>query len=276
MRHRIIFGKTFRKQLLPAAVLVGLATVSISWSATELAKVNGRAITDKDLTMALGGLNEGQRQNLLKDSNSKRQVLNGLIDQEILVQQAEKEKLDQDNEFKDALAAFRRQYLSNRLLQKALGDKLTESAAKKYYEAHKERFSTDQVHAQHILVQTEDQARDIIKKANTAGTDFQELAEKFSKDPSAKNNRGDLGFFGRDRMVPEFTEAAFAGAENEIVGPVKTSYGYHVIKVIKKKKGKALEFSEVELNVQNQLRQELTQNYIAKLRQQAKVQISEK
>ncbi|MGZ3688955.1 MAG: SurA N-terminal domain-containing protein, partial [Bdellovibrionota bacterium] len=101
--------------------VLALAAIAISanvWAATELAKVNGRTITDKDLHNALASLNEGQRQQILGDSNSRRQVLISVIDQEILFQNAEKEKLDQDAEFKDAIDQFKKQFLANRLLSK--------------------------------------------------------------------------------------------------------------------------------------------------------------
>jgi peptidyl-prolyl cis-trans isomerase C len=260
---------------LIAAVALALGAPSMvtpASAATELAKVNGTSITDKDLAAALSGLNEGQRANVLKDSNSKRQILDGLIDQTLLAQTAEKEKLDQDQDFKDALAAFKKQYLANKLLQKNLSAKITDAAAKKYYEVNKLRYSTDQVHAQHILVSDEKQARDLLKQAKAEGADFEALAEKNSKDPSAKNNRGDLGFFGRDRMVAEFTDAAFRAGEGEVVGPVKTSYGYHIIKVVQKKSGKPLEYGEVELRVKNDMRQELVSQYLSKLKTTAKVE----
>jgi peptidyl-prolyl cis-trans isomerase C len=256
--------------------VIALVFSVASVNAAELAKVNGQSISDKDLKAALSGLNDAQRQNVLKDSNTRRQVLNSLIEQEILVGEASREKLDQDQEYKDAAAAFRRNYLSNRLLQKNLGAKMTEPAAKKYYESNKRRYSTDQVHAMHILVSDETQAKDLVKKAGEPSADFQALAEKFSKDPSAKNNRGDLGFFGRDRMVSEFTDAAFEGGVGQIVGPVKTSYGYHVIKVIEKKAGKPMTYDEVELRVKNDLRQELTQGYLSGLKKQAKIQVNDK
>lgn len=251
-----------------------LALSGAAWG-SELTKVNSQSITDKDLRMVLSGMNEGQRENLLKDVNTRREILNSLIDQEVLVDEAKKLKLDQDAEFKEATMAFQKQLLANRILQKSLGSKLTDAAAKKYYEAHKYRYSTDQVQAQHILISDEEKAREILKMAKASDADFQALAEKYSRDPSAKNNRGDLGFFGRDRMVPEFTEAAFAGKEGEIVGPVKTSYGYHIIKVIKKKAGKPMEFDEVENRVKNDMRQEITQSYVSNLRKQAKVQVND-
>ena len=257
--------------VLTAVVLASLGAAP-AYAVTELAKVNGTSITDKDLTTALNGLNEAQRANVLKDSNSRRQILDGLIDQTLLAQTAEKEKLDQDQDYKDALASFRKQFLANKLLQKNLSAKLTEPAAKKFYEAHKSRYSTDQVHAQHILVTDEEQARSILKEAKLEGADFQAMAEKYSKDPSAKNNRGDLGYFGRDRMVSEFTEAAFAGGEGEILGPVKTSYGYHIIKIVEKKSGKPLEFGEVELRVKADMRQELVSQYLGKLKSTAKLE----
>src|SRR4051812_38439655 len=112
-------------------------------SAVEVAKVNGKALTEKDVQAALTGMTPGQREGLLKDQSARRQVVQNLIDQEVLLQEAEKGKLDQDQDYKDALAAFRRQYLMNRVLQKSIEGKLSESAAKKYYDLHKSKFSTD-------------------------------------------------------------------------------------------------------------------------------------
>ncbi len=265
-------GFPMKSSYVATTIVLALLGASPAFAVTELAKVNGTPITDKDMAAALSGLNESQRANVLKDSNSRRQILDGLIDQTLLAQTAEKEKLDQDQDYKDALGAFKKQFLANKLLQKNLATKLTEPAAKKFYEAHKSRYSTDQVHAQHILVSDEEQAKSIMKEAKADNSDFMALAEKYSKDPSAKNNRGDLGFFGRDRMVAEFTDAAFAGGEGEIVGPVKTSYGYHVIKVVEKKSGKPLEYGEVELRVKNDMRQELVNTYLGKLKSTAKLE----
>jgi len=264
------------KRTVLSGIIVATVIHGAAMAATELAKVNGRPITDGDLKTALSNLNEGQRQSVLKDPNSRRQVLVSVIDQEVLAQEAEKQKLDQDAEFKEAMAVFRKQLLASKILQKNLSAKLTDAAAKKYYQSHKYKYSTDQVHAQHILVDDEKRAQELLKQAKAAGTDFQELAEKNSKDPSAKNNRGDLGFFGRDRMVAEFADAAFGADEGAVVGPVKTAYGYHVIKVIQKKIGKPLEFSEVELRVQTDLKQEAIAAFVSKLRETAKIQVDDK
>ncbi|MBC7691089.1 MAG: peptidylprolyl isomerase [Methylotenera sp.] len=256
---------------------IGIILTLSSAHATEIAKVNNRPITDRDVQMSLSGFNEGQRKNVLSDANSRREIVSNIIDQELLTQEGEKQKLDQDQDYKDALNGFRKQYLSSKLLQKNLASKLTDSAAKKYYESHKMNYSTDQIQVQHILIADEAKALEVLKKAQAPNADFQELAEKFSKDPSAKNNRGDIGVITRDSpFVAEFKNAAFESKKGEIVGPIKTLYGYHIIKVVDKKIGKPLEYDEVELKVKNDLRQEFVQVYVAQLRKAAKVSIDEK
>jgi peptidyl-prolyl cis-trans isomerase C len=265
-------------RLILAALIVTLALTGTSPAlAIEIAKVNGKALTEKDLNMALSGMTPGQREGLLKDQAARKQMVQNLIDQEVLLQEAEKEKLDQDQDYKDAYAAFRRQFLMNRALQKALTGKLTDAAAKKYYESNKAKFSTDQVHAMHILVKDELEAKELIKKAKAPDADFQKLAEQHSKDPSAKNNRGDLGFFTRGTMVEEFTEAAFNGKVGEVIGtPVKTTFGYHVIKVIEKKPGQVMSYADVENTVKSMLRNELAESYVSKLREQSKITLDTK
>ena len=258
-----------------ALVLAILITAGAGQArASEIAKVNGQSLTDRDLKLALSSMNEGMRENVLKDPNTRREILNAVIDQEILVDEAVKEKLDQDQDYKDAQAMFRRQYLATRALDKNLGSKLSDSSARKYYEANKPHYSTDQVHALQILLKDEDQANELLKLAKAKDADFQELAAKYSIDPSAKNNRGDLGVFGRNAPYdPAFLDGAFSGSSGEIVGPIKTRFGYHILKVVEKKFGKPLTFDEVEVQVKHDLGQSLREAYLGKLRKGAKVQI---
>src|SRR6185437_7665001 len=100
----------------------------------------------QDIQVALSGFNDGQRNEVLKDPSSRHQVVNNLIDQELLTEQASKEKLDQSAAYREAMAAFSRQYLANELLQRNLASEVTQSAAKSFYETHKNRYSTDAVH----------------------------------------------------------------------------------------------------------------------------------
>lgn len=243
--------------------------------AAVIATVNKKKLTDEDLKAALAQFNEGQRTNILKDPNNRRQVLLSMIDQELLSQEAERQKIGDEAQIKIMVENFRKQQMLNRLLEKSLSSQVTAAAAKKFYEQNKILFNTDQIHAQHILVATDVEAREILKKVSDPKADFQKIAEQSSRDPSAKNNRGDLGFFTRDQFDQDFTKAAFGGSVGEIVGPVKTAYGYHVIKLIARKPGKTLSFEEAETKATGFLRQKLGKDYLARLRDQAKIQVED-
>ncbi len=262
-------------KILAVGVLATLA--SFSASAVDVAKVNGKVITDKDVKASLAGFNEGQRKQILNDMTTRREVVGNLIDQELLLQEAEKEKLDKDTEYDIAFRAFRRQYLTDKVLAKNVRPKLSEAAAKKYYEHNRRIYSTDKVQVQHILLSDEKTAMEILKQAKMPNADFQALAEKNSKDPSAKNNRGDIGVITRDSpFVAAFKDAAFNAKTGEIIGPVKTQFGYHIIKIIDKASGKTLNYDEVELRVKADLQREMVQNYVTQLKKAAAVAIDDK
>lgn len=265
------------KSLTTASVVLIFASGATSAFAVDLAKVNGKVISDRDVQLSLSGFNEGQKRQLLGDANSRREIVSNLIEQELLLQEGERQKLDQDAEYKQALNAFRRQYLTQKVLAKNVQPKATAAAAKKYYEGNKRRYTTDKVQVQHILLADEKTANDVLRQAKAPGADFQKLAERFSRDPSAKNNRGDVGVIMRDSpFVDEFKDAAFDGSKGEIVGPVKTTYGYHLIKIVDKQMGKTLGYPEVEMRVRSDLQKELISNYIIQLRKQAQVTIDNK
>ena len=156
-------------------------------------------------------------------------------------------------------------------MQKQLAPKVTNEAVKDYYNKHKTRYSTDQVHAQHILVASEKDAESVLAEVKKPGVDFQKVAETQSKDPSAKNTRGDVGFFSRTMFDQAFTDAAFSANVGDIVGPVKTAFGYHVIKVIDRKVGKIPELAEIEQQVRADYQRELLKNYVVDLRKKAKI-----
>ncbi len=264
---------------LSVALLVvfslGLSTVPHA-NAVDIATVNGKAITDSDLISALAGMNEGQRQSFLRDPANRREVVQGLIDQELVISEGEKAKLDQEPEYKKALAQFRKQYLAARMMERSLAGKMTEAGARKWYDAHKAEYSTDRVMAQHILLSSEAEARDLLVKVNANGADFMELAEKFSKDPSAKNNRGDVGAITRESPLdPSFKSAAFNTSVGSVTGPVRTAFGYHIIKVTDRTVGRVLDYAEVELRVKNDYRSALVREWITKLKTGAKIKVDE-
>lgn len=276
-RHNLILGKYHMEvyPMLTRLIVVIALTLTSASSFAEIAKVNNRTITNEDLQSALSGFNETQAKSISNDSYARRQLLNNLIDQELLVQKAETQKLEKSKEYQQALDNFRKQYLANLALEKNLGSKVSDSAAKSFYNAHKTDFSTDQVHAYHILTDSEAKAKELLKEASKPNADFLAIAEKQSKDPSAKNNRGDLGYFPRDRMSDEFSEPVFRAKKDQIIGPIKTSFGYHVVKVVDIKVGNTPKYPEVELQVKNKLRQSLIHDFIVELRKTAKIEIKD-
>lgn len=272
--NRIV--KSLAQSTVPA-LIIGVAVFASSARAVDVARVNAKVITDSDVKAALGSFNEAQRRQILTDMNTRREVVSNLIDTELLIQEAEKQRLDKDKEYETALNAFRRQFLTDRVLSKNVRPKLTDAAARKFYSNNRQKYSSDRVEIQHILLSDEKTASELLKAAKAPGADFQALAEKNSKDPSAKNNRGDIGSIGRDApYVDAFKDAAFNGAVGSVVGPIKSQFGYHLIKIIKKDPGKVLGFAEVEPRVRADLQREMVQNYVIQLKKSSKVSFDEK
>jgi len=261
--------KKMTLNLIALSALV-LTFYSVAQAGT-VATVNGKVITDEDLQALIANLPEVQKDNLLKDPATRKQLVDNLVDQELMYQDAMAKKVETSKEYTTAMNAFKKQALVNILVQKQLAPKVTAEAVKAYYTKNKVKYSTDQVHAQHILVPTEKEAQEILAEVKKPGVDFQKIAETRSKDPSAKNNRGDVGYFGRDMFDPAFIEAAFTSKVGEIVGPVKSAFGYHVIKIVDRKVGKNPEFAEVEQKVRTDVQRETLQSYVAALKQKAKI-----
>jgi peptidyl-prolyl cis-trans isomerase C len=147
----------------------------------------------------------------------------------------------------------------------------TDDAEKKVYEDAAKQISSEQeVRARHILVETEDEAKQVEEELKK-GADFAELAKKKSKDPGASDG-GDLGFFTKDQMVPEFSAVAFALEPGKISDPVKSQFGWHVIKVEEKRNRKPPEFDQVKAQIETYVTRKAQSEYVTKLREGAKIE----
>ncbi|TAN69654.1 MAG: parvulin peptidyl-prolyl isomerase, partial [Magnetospirillum sp.] len=158
-------------------------------------------------------------------------LLEIVINNQLVYDAAKKEKVDADPDIKAALKKVEMQLMAQSYMQKKVRPAVTEEAIKaRYDQAVKEFVPAEEVRARHILVETEEAARSVIAELGR-GADFAELAKTRSKDPGAANG-GDLGYFVQKAMVPEFADAAFAMRPGEVSkAPVKSQFGYHVIKV---------------------------------------------
>ena len=176
-----------------------------------------------------------------KDDN----VLSFLIDMKIVAKAAEDKKVADGEEFKKRMAFARNRLLMDSLLAQEGKAATNDDAMKKVYEeASKQITGEQEVRARHILVETEDEAK-AVKAELDKGADFAELAKKKSKDPGSADG-GDLGFFTKEQMVPEFSAVAFALEPGKISDPVKSQFGWHIIKVEEKRNRKAPEFEQVK------------------------------
>ena len=208
-----------------------------------LAVVNGKEIKEKDVDLLLKGLGPQQAAQFMSVEGKKR-LLDELINQELFYSDAVDNNFEDEEEFKREFENMKITMLKQYAMSKLLASvRVDEEEIKKYYDEHKEMFkSPESVRASHILVKEESEANDILKEINN-GLSFEEAAKKYSQCPSASIG-GDLNYFTKGKMVPEFEQAAFSLDKDEISAPVKTQFGYHIIKVTDKKQEGIKSFEE--------------------------------
>ena len=247
-------------KLIKNAVLSTMLVTGSLMSAEVLATVNGKSISKSDVDTIL----KAQHMSFDKLSKSQqKQMLNKLIERELLVDVASKAGVEKDPEFLKALNSYKKdleiKVWMDKIYKRTL---ISDSEANKYYQEHKEQFKTPaKVHARHILVKSEKEAKDIIAelsklKGEELKKKFIELAKSKSTGPSGKNG-GELGYFGQGQMVKPFNDAVFAMKKGEITKePVKTQFGYHIIYLEDKNPAGNSSFENVKNRIIAKMRQE--------------------
>jgi peptidyl-prolyl cis-trans isomerase C len=249
-----------------------------------VAKVNGVEIHQSDLTVA----EEEAGQIPPMSPEAKQDYLIQFVADMILVSKAaEDKKLGDTPEFKRKTEFTRKKLLMEGLLQSIGKDALTDDAMHKVYdEAVKQIGEEKEVHARHILLrapagdekaskEAEDKIKAVIARLKK-GEDFAKVAGEVTEDLSGKANGGDLGYFSKDQMVPEFSEAAFKLENGQISDPVKTQFGWHVIKVEDKRVKPAPKFEEVKPQIENFVVRKAQAELVTKLRADAKIERMDK
>jgi peptidyl-prolyl cis-trans isomerase C len=234
-----------------------------------VARVNGTEIKASDIAIAEEDIGANLAQ---MPPQSRREYLTAyLTDMVLVAKAAEGRKLADSDEFKQRLAYYRNKVLMDLLLQSEAKAAVSEGAMRQLYEeAAKQMAGQQEVRARHILVKTEDEAKAIIAELNK-GADFAELARQKSTDPGASEG-GDLGYFPKDEMVPEFAEAAFKLEKGQISEPVHTRFGWHVIKVEDKRERQVPAFDQVRDQLATHLVRKSQAELITKLRADAKIE----
>lgn len=221
-----------------------------------LATVGGMPITEEEVNEFLQGL--GPRGQAYNSPEGRKAVLGQLVANKLLLLDARRNLYEAEPAFKAELAKLRDNLLISYAADKAVSSvSVSDKDAEDYYNQNKERFmSEESVNASHILVDSEEKALEILAKINAGEISFEQAAAENSTCPS-KANGGNLGDFGRGQMVPEFDTAVFAMEVGEISkSPVKTQFGYHLIKLNAKNAAEEMPFAEIAPEIKNALLQE--------------------
>ena len=260
------------KKLFTSALALAICGSSF---AAEVANVNGKSISSDDFMWSTKNLGP-QASRMLGNEQLKKRFLNHLIDNELLFSEATKKGLDKSSDFKKRLDSARVQLLASLYIDHYIAENTKENKMKEYFNKNKKEFNNQEVKASHILIKDKAQAEKVLKDAVKPKADFAELAKKHSEGPSAKNG-GDLGFFTRGRMVPEFETAAFATAKGKVHPTlVKTQFGFHIIKVTDPKGGENVKFADVKEKVQQTMERNLRAQLVEDLRKTSKITIDDK
>ena len=276
-----------------AALCVTLAACNNGGGGGNVATVNGQAISRADFD------------HKLESSAAAKQTLNQMVQQVLVEQYARDKKIDvtqdeinkREDEIKKRYAPgqfeqiLKQQGLTEQDVQNLLRSSLvmekavqpqihvSEADIKAYFDKNHAQFDKpEQVKARHILVADQNTANQVLAKLKAGGS-WDQLAKQYSTDPSSKDKGGDLGYFGRGQMVPQFQDAAFNAKVGQIVGPVKSPFGYHIIQVTDKKPPQKATLASTH----DQIKQQLTQQQLGQqepllinqLRQSANIQVND-
>ena len=234
-----------------------------------IARVNGVDIKQSDLALAEEDV--GADMQTVSPDAKRDHLISYLADIIMVTQAADKKNVADNPDFKRRLAFLRNKLLMGYELQEETKAAITDEALRQTYEdAVKSVGGQEEVRARHILVEKEDEAKAILEQLK-GGADFATLAKEKSKDPGAAEG-GDLGYFSKEQMVPEFAEVAFKMYPGQLSNPVKTQFGWHIIKLEDKRTKQPPEFEKVKDQIEQFLARKAQTEFITKLRQTAKIE----
>lgn len=254
-------------------VVVCLLASSMAWANKSakndkiVAKAGKQVLTTEALNQRVNSLPPEYQKMIRQNPQFKQNLIDRWVQISLLSQEARARKLDRDKAMAEKINELVNTVLAQEFVTKYVFDKIkvTDKEITNYYSEHKAEFEEpEMVKARHILVKVSSEAKPDdwgaaetrireIKKRLDGGEDFATVAQASSEDPGSKDKGGELGFFPRGQMVPEFEKAAFALRTGEVSEPIKTAFGYHIIKAEDRKEAKTKAFDEVKEEVKNRL-----------------------
>lgn len=245
-------------------------TVNAQPAGQVLAQVGGKPITEEDVTRFIQAM--GRNGQAYNNPKGRAAVLEQMIAQRLFLLDAQRNLYEREPAFKAQLAAVKEQLLMEYAITKCIQSvRVTEEEVRAYYDAHKDDLQAEEsVNASHILVDSEEKANSILADIRAGKISFEDAARQYSTCPSGKQG-GSLGDFARGQMVPEFDQAVFALQEGELTGPVKTQFGYHLIRMNKKNEATPISYTDIREELYQQVMQEKQQEAYQKKINQLKI-----
>ncbi|MBI2095436.1 MAG: peptidylprolyl isomerase [Candidatus Omnitrophica bacterium] len=234
-----------------AVLLLAAGCSSAKTTESVIARFDGGVITDKEFALKVEGVPGELRASALRQ---RRDFVEDMASEHYLWKEARRRGIERDPEVRDLLEVAKRRIVVAKLVEEEIDKKIevTSEEALKYYQTHQDEFMTPLLlRASHILVKTQEEAAKI-KAELESGADFEETARAASLDMTARRG-GDLGFFQKGRLVPEFEDRVFQMKKGEISDPVRTPFGYHVIKLTDRVPPSLRDFKSVKLQIQDRL-----------------------
>lgn len=207
------------------------------------------------------------------DKNVQEMLVKGFINQKLFEKEAEKLGIRSSEDFKKKIKAAESQLLQQELIERQLKTAVTDKLIDdEYNKLAKELKGQKEVKVAHILVDTEEKAKEIKKKLNK-GSKFEDLVKEFSKDEGSKANGGELGYVMKGQLVPEFENKAFSMKQDEISDPVKTQFGWHIIKALDSRDVKIPPKEQALNGIKGKLSRDTIEKYITELSAKAKIEL---
>lgn len=265
-------GARGRLGLLAAALLALPLSVLPASADDVVARVNGKDITAAEVQMATDVF--GEQLARVPEAQRQSMIIDALVDMHVMADAARAAGTADNPKYKARMTFLEAQALRNTYVEEEVQGKISDEEIKARYEKDIAGYvAPEEVHARHILVKTEDEANAVLKQLADGG-DFQAIAKEKSEDPGSKVNGGDLGFFAKGQMVPEFETEAFALKAGETsTKPVKTQFGFHIIKVEERRTQPVPTLEQVREQVVQVVERDKYQETLAKMRGEAKIEI---
>lgn len=259
MKKIVLLAMGMAMMCCVSCVLAGENTEPDSW----VAKINEKFITLNEFNERWDSIPPQMKfQYGLFGKEGKEQLLKNIVENELLYQEGVKKGLEKNAEVNKRVEDYKKQIVAQQLIQDEVQKvEISDKEVQNYYKEHKEDFGQpEEVSVRHILVEEEKTANEVYEKLKK-GEDFAKLAKEYSMDPGTKEKGGELGFFAKGQMVPEFEQVAFSLKDGELSKPVKTTYGYHIIRLEERKKASQKPFDEVKDEVKNTALQEKRKSF---------------